>query len=68
MSVYQKHLSILATKEFKSLTDTNPDFMKLYFTINEIPYCLQNRKFLKMPSARSTCYGRNSVLFPACLV
>ena len=68
VSIHQKQLHILATDVFKSLADLNPDFMKSYFTIKEIPYCLQNGIFLKIPSARSTRYGTNSILFRACLV
>ena len=37
MSVHQKQLRILAPEVFKSLADINPDFMKSYFTIKEIP-------------------------------
>ena len=65
VSIHQKQLRILA---FKSLADLNPDFMKSYFTIKEIPYCLRNGNFLKIPSAHSTRYGTNSSLFRACLV
>ena len=54
VSNYQKHLRILATEVFKSLADINPDFMKSYFTIKEIPYSLRNANVLKIPSARST--------------
>ena len=69
VSIHQKQLRILATEVFKSLADLNPDFMKSYFTIKEIPYCLRNGNFLKIPSsARSTLYGTNSVIFRACLV
>ena len=67
VSIYQKQLCILATEVFKSLADINTDFMKSYFTIKEIP-CLRNGFFLKIPSARSTCYGTNSILFRLCLV
>ena len=42
VSVYQKQLRILDTEVFKSLADINPDFMKLYFAIKEILYCLQD--------------------------
>ena len=59
-------LHILATEVFKSLTDMNPDFMK--YLIKEIPYCLRNGNIVKILSARSTCYGKNSILFRACLV
>ena len=63
VSIHQKQLNILATEVFKSLADLNPDFMKSHFTIKEILYCLQNGNFLKIPSARSTHYGTNSILF-----
>ena len=42
VSVYQKQLRILDTEVFKSLADINPDFMKLYFAIKEILYCLRD--------------------------
>ena len=42
VSVYQKQLRILDTEVFKSLADINPDFMKSYFAIKEILYCLQD--------------------------
>ena len=63
VSIHQKQLRILATEVFKSLPDLNPDFMKSYFTIKEIPYCLRNGNFLKIPSARSERYGTNSIPF-----
>ena len=68
VSIHQKQLRILATEFFKSLADLNPDFMKSYFTTKEIPYCLLNGNFLKIPSVRSTRYGTNSILFRAYLV
>ena len=58
----------MTTEVFKSLADMNPDLMKSYFTIKEIPCCLQHGNILKIPSARSTCCGTNSILFRACLV
>ena len=69
VSIHQKQLRILATEVFKSLADAiNPDFMKSYFTIKEIPYSLRNGNFLKIPSTRSKRYETNSILFRACLV
>ena len=58
----------MATEVFKSLSDINSDFMGSYFTIKEILYCLRNGIFLKIPSARSSLYGTNSILFRACSV
>ena len=68
MSIYQKHLRALATEIYKSLADVNPDFMKPYFKIKEMPYNLRNGYALKLPSTNSTYYGINSVLFRACLL
>ena len=68
MLIHQKHLRILATRIFKSLTDINPDFMKSYFTTKKIPYCLRNEHVLAIPSARFMSYGTNSILFRAGLL
>ena len=68
VSIHQKQLRILATEVFKSLADMSPDFVKSYFTIKEIPYCLRKGNILKISSARSACYGTNSILFGAYLV
>ena len=68
VSIHQKHLRALATEIYKSLADINPDFMKPYFIIKEIPYNLRNGCVLKLPSANSTYYGINSVLFRECLM
>ena len=37
-----KHLHALATEIYKSLANINPDFMKPYFIIKEMPYNLRN--------------------------
>ena len=66
--IHQKQLFTLATKIYTTLTDANPDFMKNYFSIKEIPYILRNDSVLKIPSTRSTYYGTNSIHFCACLL
>ena len=68
VSIHQTQLRTLATEIYKSLADVNPDFMKNYFSIKEIPYSLRNDSALKIPSARSTYYGINSFHFRACLL
>ena len=68
MSIHQKHLRALATEIYKSLADINPDFIKPYFKIKDMPYNLRNGYALKLPSTNSTYYGINSVLFRACLL
>ena len=67
VSIHQKHLRALATEIYKSLADINPDFMKPYFIIKEMPYNLRNGCALKLPSANSTYHGINSVIL-ACLL
>ena len=54
VSILQKQLRTLATEIYKSVTDENPDFMKNYFSIKEIPYSLRNGSVLKIPSTRCT--------------
>ena len=66
--MHQKHLRTLATQIYKSLTDINPDFMKPYFIIKELPYNLRNGYALKLPLANSTYYGINLVLSRAFLL
>ena len=68
VSIHQKQLLILATEVFKSFPDLNSDFMKSYMKQKKYPTAYEMEIFLKIPSARSTCYGTNSVLFRACLV
>ena len=57
----------MATEIYKSLADVNPDFMKPYFIKKEMPYNIRNKCAVKLPSANSTYYGINSVLFRVCL-
>ena len=66
MSIHQKHLHALASEIYSA--DINPDFMKPYFIIKEMLYNLRNGCTLKLPSADSTYYGINLVLFKACLL
>ena len=58
----------LATEVYKSLNNLSPDFIKPFFTLKDMPYNLRNRSILNLPSAHTTCYGTNAVLFRACLM
>ena len=66
-SIHQKHWRALATEIYKSLADINPDFLKPYFIIREMPYNLRNGRALKLPSTNPAYYGITSVLFRTCL-
>ena len=68
VSIYQKQLRQLTTEIYKSLTDLSPEFIKPFFTVKELPYNLRNGHILNLPSARTTYYGTNSILFRACQV
>ena len=68
VSIHKKHLRALATEIYKYLADINPNFMKPYFKIKEMPYDLKNGNALKLLSANSKYYRINSVLFRTCLL
>ena len=68
VSIHQKHLRALICEVFKSLNNTNPEFMWSYFIFKNVTYNFRSGPLLKLPNAKSTYYGINSVLFRACLL
>ena len=62
-SIHQRHLRALICEVFKSLNNLNPEFMWSYFVFKNITYNIRNGPLLRLPSAKSTSYGINSVLF-----
>ena len=67
ITIHQKHLPALICQVFKSLNNSNPKFIRPYFTFKNITYNIRNGPFLKLPDAESLYYGINSVQFRACL-
>ena len=67
-SIHQRHLRALRCEVFKSLSNLNPEFMWSYFFFKNITYNIRNGPLLRLPSAKSTSYGINSVLFRVCLL
>ena len=61
ITIHQKHLHALICEVFKSLNNFNPEFMWSYFTFKNITYNIRNVPLLKLPNAKSTCYGINYV-------
>ena len=53
----------MTTEIYKGLIDLSPEFIQPVLTVKELPYNLRNRHILNLPSARTTCYGTNSILF-----
>ena len=68
VSIHQKKLRQLSTEIYKSLTDLSPEFTKPFLKVKELPYNLRNGHILILPSARTTYYRTNSILFRACQV
>ena len=68
VSIHQSHLHALICEVFKSLSNLNPEFMWLYFVFKNITYNIRKGPLLRLPAAKSTSYGINSVLFRACLL
>ena len=68
ITIHQKHLHALISEVFKSLNNSNPEFMWFYFTFKNITYNIRNGPLLKLPDAKSTYYGINSVHFRAYLL
>ena len=50
-----------------ALNNSYPEFMWSYFTFKNITHNIRNEPLLKLPKAKSTYYGINSVHFRACL-
>ena len=57
ITIHQKHLHALICEVFKSLNDSYREFMWSYFTFKNITYNIRNGPLLKLPNAKSTCYG-----------
>ena len=68
VSIHQSHLRALIYEVFKSLNNLNPEFMWSYFVFKSITYNIRKGPLLRLPAAKSTSYGINSVLFRACLL
>ena len=68
VSIHQSHLHALICEVFKSLNNLNPEFMWSYFVFRNITYNIRKGPLLRLPAAKSTSYGINSVYFRACLL
>ena len=67
-SLHQKQLRQLTPEIYKSLTDISTEFIKPFFAVKKLPYNLRNGHILNLPSARTTCFGTNSIVFRVCQV
>ena len=68
VSIDQSYLCALICEVFKSLYNLSPEFMWSCFAFKDIMYNIRKGPLLRLPAAKSTSYGINSVLFRACLL
>ena len=62
-SIHQKHLQILMTEIYKSLHSLNPSIINELFQIKNRHYNTRNIYVLKLPPARTSYLGTNSLIF-----
>ena len=68
VSIHQIYLRALICEVFESLNNLYPELMWSYFVFKNITYNIRKGPLLRLPAAKSTSYGINSVLFRACLL
>ena len=66
-TIHTKHIHFLLIEVFKSLNGLNPEFMSDFFQEKHLSFNLRKSRLLKLPDAKTTLYGTNSVNFQACL-
>ena len=67
-SIHQKHLQLLMLEVYKSLNHYSPELLWDLFCRKQQPYNLRNQILIQLPSAKSTKYGTNSIVFKGSLL
>ena len=67
-TIHQKHLQFLMIEVFKSLNHYSPELMWDLFCRKQQPYNLRNQLLTQLPTAKSTRYGINSIIFRGSLI
>ena len=67
-TIHQKHLQFLMIEVFNSINHNNPELMWDLFCSKDQPYHLRNQNLLKLPTAKTTKYGTNSLIFRGSLI
>ena len=68
VSVHQRHLRLLMTEIYKSISQLNPEFMWSYFTHKDKPYNLTKGPIIGLPKTYSFYFGTNAVHFHGSLI
>ena len=67
-TIHQKHLQFLMIEVFKSINHMNPELLWDLFCPKQRPYNLRSQMLVTLPSAKSTKYGTNSLIFRGSLL
>ena len=67
-SIKVTYVLYLISEVFKSLNNLNPELMLSYIVFKNIMYSIRKGPLLRLPTAQLTSYGKNSVLFRACIL
>ena len=68
VSVHQRHLRLLMTEIYKSISQLSPEFMWSYFTHKDMPCNLRKGPILGLPKTHSFYYGTNAAHFRDSLI
>ena len=68
VSIHQRHLRILVTEIFKSISQINPEFLWSFFKPKKLSYNLIKGPILNLPKTQSTFYGTNAIHFRGSLI
>ena len=68
VSFHQRLLRLLVNETFKSVSKRNPKFIWSYFSYKNLLYNIKRGPTLSVPSANSTVYEVNPLLFRGILI
>ena len=68
VSIHQRYLQFLVTETFESISQTNPEFIRLLFKPKKLSYNLRKGPILNLPINQSTCYGTKAIPFRRSLI
>ena len=67
-SIHTRHLQALMREVYQSINHESPQLMWDLFCVKNMPYNLRGQLLVKLPSARTSTYGTNSLLFKSSIL
>ena len=64
--MHKRNLPLLMIEVYKTVQNINPSFMKEIFVKKDIAYSLRNNLPMRIPKARTSSYGIESLSFLRC--